>query len=128
MKRSGMPARKATPRKREALRLGAEGWEELSIRVLGRDGTRCAWCGEQLRNDADRHHRQRRRDGGDVIENIVIMHSACHHYAHEHVADARRAGIIVPTWADPVETPVDMPGIGWCLLTPEGTRKRVTEL
>jgi hypothetical protein len=122
VKRSPMRKRKPTPRKREAYRLDPDGWEELTIRLLGRDGTRCAWCGLDLKGDADRHHRQRRRDGGDTVQNLVLLHHACHMDAHLHVGRARADGLIVPTWVAPEDAPVRMPGVGWCMLTVEGTR------
>ena len=126
VKRSRVNPKRETPRKREAHRLEPGGWDELTIRLLGRDGDRCGWCGVALRGDAHRHHRKRRRDGGDVIENLVLLHARCHGDVHTNVYDAQERGFIVPTWADPVETPVDMRGYGVAWLSPEGTRSQVS--
>ena len=116
-----------TPRRAAAPRLSMQGWAELTLRVLARDGDRCGWCGKGIRENPDRHHRKRRRDGGDVIENIVILHHACHMEAHNHPFEAKRRGFIVPTYANVIETPLDARGFGWCLLNAEGTRVRTQD-
>jgi hypothetical protein len=52
----------------------------------------------------------------------VMLHHGCHMDVHAHPEQARERGLIVSAYADVAETPIRMPGIGWCLLTSEGTR------
>ena len=53
---------------------------------------RCALPG------TDVHHRQRRRDGGHDVWNLVWLCRACHSWAHANPDAAKRTGIIIPPW------------------------------
>lgn len=73
-------------------------------KVHERDGGRCVRCGGQA---SDLHHRQRRREGGHVLSNLISLcgrgnTSGCHGWAHSHPAEARDEGFIVSAWGDPL--------------------------
>jgi hypothetical protein len=88
----------------------------LFIRAAGR----CEWCGNLLHDDAARHHRMRRRDGGDRFANVVLLHTACHRHVHANPIDARASGFIVPTSAgDVAAQPILIRG-HWRLLDDAG--------
>lgn len=56
---------------------------------------------------SDAHHRQRRRDGGHGIGNLVDLCRACHRWAHANPARARELGLIVSAFeVDPAAVPV----------------------
>lgn len=84
----------------------------MSLRddVLARDEGRCAWC-YRYSDSLNLHHRQLRSQGGrDSLANLISLcgsgTTGCHGWVHRHVAKAREHGLIVPSWADPAETPV----------------------
>lgn len=83
----------------------------------------CEKCGENP--PTDRHHRKRRRDGGDVLSNLLFLCSTCHHWLHdtpESVTRARQLGYIVPALgiAEPDTYPVLQWGTTWVLLDDDG--------
>lgn len=83
------------------------GWQAATMALDRRDGDRCGWCGQPLAGSAERHHRQRRRVGGDALANLVLLHPRCHADVHSHPVLARERGFIVPTWVeDPSTQPV----------------------
>ena len=91
----------------------SEGPIPASIRaaVLDRDGNRCAKCAGWRAEGMNLHHRQLRSQGGkNVLSNLISLcgsgTTGCHGWAHRKVADARAIGLIVPSWADPAESPV----------------------
>lgn len=120
MKRTPMPARKApmarsrvkpkrsTPRRREAPRWDWDAWLTAGPMLEARAGGCCERCGSG-RGPFDRHHRKRRRDGGDTYANILYVCSGpggCHGWIHEHPAESRKAGWIVAVARDPASMPV----------------------
>lgn len=93
----------------------------IRAKVLDRDGNRCARCAGWSPDGMNLHHRQLRSQGGkNVISNLISLcgsgTTGCHGWAHANVADARAIGLIVPSWADPAETPVRT-WLGLVLLT-----------
>lgn len=108
----------------------------LRAAVYARSGGRCDACGTYLPEDAwQAHHRQLRGmgngRGADSLGNLVALHAVCHRWVHDNPADARTHGFIVPSWANPDETPVHLhrdgrwalPGARWTPTNPpnEGT-------
>jgi hypothetical protein len=93
----------------------------LNLRQRGR----CPACGITLDNDGARHHRQRRRDGGDRLANLVILHTKCHRWVHANPEDARKLGLIVSFAGDPLEAPLYVRGQGWVLLDDDGRATRI---
>jgi hypothetical protein len=106
MKRTALRRRRSEPRRRAAPRFTVWEWELASEALYRRSGGRCDWCGSQLRNDAARHHRLRRRDGGDRLANLVLLHTSCHRWVHANPVLARGNGFIVRTGADPADVPL----------------------
>lgn len=96
--------------------------------LLHRCRSRCEWCDRPLDGSAERHHRVRRRDGGDRFSNLVLLHPKCHWHVHAHPEEARGRGAVVSFAyaADPGKHPlIDRSGLAW-LLDDQGGRTRVT--
>ena len=84
---------------------------------------RCVACSGWLGTNGVVHHRQAKGMGGrkgaraagtytDRPPFTVVIHDACHKYVHEHPNDAKELGLIVSSWADPGEVPVNgLPGL-----------------
>lgn len=88
-----------------------------------RSGGHCERCGVDLgRTGIERHHRMRRRDGGDRLANLLYLCPGCHQWCHAHPAASREGGWIVPTWADPAATAVLLGTGGWWTLDDLGGR------
>ncbi len=85
------------------------------IRVRDRD--RCQRCGGGA---SDRHHRQRRRDGGHGAGNLVLMCRTCHGWVHGNPIKAQETGFIVK-FADNYLTVPIKTYAGWALLHDDGT-------
>jgi hypothetical protein len=85
--------------------------------LISRCGGLCERCDQPLtRSDFERHHRMRRRDGGDRLSNLLALHSSCHAYITEHPAEATANGWIVPVVSDdPATMPVRIRGALWTL-------------
>lgn len=108
-----------TKRKRNAPQWAPNEWVDASMTLLRRCGGRCWWCMKELNGRAARHHRQRRRDGGDRLANLILLHPGCHNLhpasVHQHPDDARERGFIVPVWADPLTYPIYAKNTWWLL-------------
>jgi hypothetical protein len=115
--------RRTTPRRREAPRWSADEWASADLTLQARAGSVCECCGG-FAVRFERHHRKRRRDGGDRFANIVLLASDCHTYWTAHPAEARERGLIVPTWAEIPSTPLLWHGTEWSLLHDDGGRTR----
>lgn len=103
-------------------------WQEASDILWQRDRGMCGWCGKSIAGEVNRHHRQRRRDGGDTLQNLVLLHPWCHNMhkdsVHDNPALAKERGFIVSAWDDPAVVPLDVRLVGVFLLLPDGTRER----
>lgn len=86
----------------------AEEWADADIVLHERARNRCESCGliATNANPFERHHRVRRRDGGDRLANLLLLHSRCHAYWTEHPAEARARGITVLVGTDPATVPI----------------------
>lgn len=72
--------------------------------IYVRDNRQCRRCGMR---GSEIHHRQRRRDGGHGLGNMILLCSSCHKWAHANPVDARVAGFIVSAWVqDPATVTV----------------------
>ncbi len=82
--------------------------EQVFMRAFGL----CARCGGPMRfDDFEAHHRRRRNVLGWCPCNIVALHPRCHTQGplavHDNVAQARRMGLIVPTYGpEPFDVPL----------------------
>lgn len=116
---------RSRPRKRATPEWTAEQWERATTALFIRQRGACDWCGKQLGRDGVRHHRMRRRDGGDTFPNVVLLHDHCHKHIHNYPDDAKARGFIVPTYERPSEVPLDVQGMtgqGAFWLTDDGRR------
>lgn len=125
MRRTRLRPKRPTPRRREAPRWTADEWFEANLLLQRRAGVVCECCHLRLGATYERHHRQRRRDGGDRLANLLILRPECHAYWTAHPAEAMARGIIVPTHADPAEIPVLWRSVEWSLLDDSGARSRL---
>lgn len=109
--------RRATPRRRAAPLQDESWWAWATLELLRRSGHRCERCGQPLSGNMERHHRIRRRDGGDRLSNLLALHSRCHAYITEHPEEARANGWIVSALSniDPEHAPVRIDGTWWNL-------------
>jgi hypothetical protein len=98
---------------------------EVRAAVLARDRW-CPWCGCPFADRAAVHHRRLRSQGGDdTVENLVALHPECHNVhprsVHQNPRDAVERGFIVPSWADPADTPLRLANGRDVLLRFDGT-------
>jgi 5-methylcytosine-specific restriction endonuclease McrA len=91
--------------------------EKNRAKVIQRAKGRCEACGIGIATDI--HHRQRRREGGHEVTNLIWVDRTCHDRIHAHPEWAQQHGWIVPTWGDYAAAPLKVGG-RWSLLTPEG--------
>lgn len=127
MKRSPIKQRRDTPRRREAPQWDADAWQAADWQLTTRAHGNCERCGKPLHRDhTSRHHRQRRRDGGDRLANLLLLcgsgTTGCHGWVHANPQAATEQGWIVPTWANPANIPVRLAdGYLW-VLRDDGTK------
>ena len=75
--------------------------------LQARAGNQCECCGKPLDGRCERHHRKRRRDGGDRLANLLVLLPECHQRWTAQPARAMARGIIVSMSADPLDVPVE---------------------
>lgn len=82
-------------------------WPELRLSLWFRSRGKCEFCGRDLNNRANVHHRKlRSQGGGDEESNLVLVHPEHHRYAHENPSFAYAHGWMVHGWDDPETVPV----------------------
>jgi 5-methylcytosine-specific restriction endonuclease McrA len=118
VKRSPVKAKRATPRRREAPQGDRAWWEAANQSLFARSGGLCEICAKVPWTE--RHHRKRRRDGGDRLCNLLALCTECHKHVTEHPAEARRYGWIVSVYRDPELVPVLWRRREWCTLGDDG--------
>lgn len=121
MKRSRIKPYRDTPRRRTAPKETADWWDQATMLLLARCGSRCEKCGQPLGDRLERHHRLKRREGGDRLSNLMALHPECHSWITRNPAEAYDHGWMVPFRLDPGETPVLIGGNMW-VLHDDGTR------
>lgn len=113
-------ARRPMPRRRDAPRWSVEEWGRETLVLLRRARADCECCGQPLNGRVERHHRKRRRDGGDRLSNVVMLLPEHHTYVTTHPAWAEERGLIVWVEGDPETQPVWWQGKRWVLLDDDG--------
>ena len=117
-RRAPMKRRRSTPRRRESPRWDAEDWQQGNLILMARAGYTCERCGKGER--VERHHRKRRRDGGESFPNLTALCPECHSWCHEHPGTARKYGWIVSVSRDPAGVPMLWRSREWVMLTADG--------
>lgn len=97
----------------------ADEWATMNLILMDRAGGACERCGKEC-GPVERHHRMRRREGGDSLANLVLVGRECHRQIHAHPVKAREQGFIVPTYGDPETTPVMWRQREWFVLDNAG--------
>lgn len=126
---STVKRRRATPRRRIAPQAdGYAEWETfLNPLLMLRSGGICEVGGCDLNTTGiERHHRIRRRDGGDRLSNLLALCGVHHRYVTDHPTEAYANGWSIPALADtdPETVPVRLAPTGhlWTLAD-NGTKK-----
>lgn len=116
------------PRRRVAPRWDGEDWRAANGLLMIRSKGRCECCGQPLNGHVERHHRKRRRDGGDRLANVIYLRVACHQWVTTHPTWAEERGLIVLVERDPETEPVWWQGKRWVLLDDDGGMTEVEGL
>jgi hypothetical protein len=121
LQRTGrVKAKRATPRRRQAPRWDSASWADADLILSARAGYACEKCGKEC-GPLERHHRMRRRDGGESYPQILMLGRPCHAEVHAHPAISRKFGWIVSAYvADPSTVPVLWRSKEWVLLREDG--------
>lgn len=95
-----------TRSRREQQRPAGFDWNVVRQELYGRQIGVCLGCGQRLGSElVVCHHRRARSQGGlDELANLVLLHDSCHKWVHDHVTVARDHFLIVPSWADPIDS------------------------
>jgi hypothetical protein len=82
-----------------------------------RDQKQCVRCANRA---GEKHHRQRRREGGHGYWNVISLCGTCHRYVHAHPAQSRELGYIIGVHeSDPESIPIRT-FMGWMRLKADG--------
>lgn len=101
-------------------------WADNSLLLEARAAGVCERCGKEC-GPVQRHHRKRRREGGDSLENLLAVGRPCHEHIHAHPVESRRYGFIVSVYADPSVVPVLYRRQEWMILDAAGSRMPLPE-
>lgn len=94
-------------------------WADNDLFLMGRAAGACERCGKEC-GPVERHHRKRRREGGDSLENLTVLGRPCHQWAHAHPVEARKYGFIVSAYREPLEVPILWHMREWVFLGVDG--------
>lgn len=97
-------------------------WAAMNLLLEARAGGACERCGKEC-GPVQRHHRKRRREGGDSLANLLFLGAPCHVATHAHPVESRRFGWIVSMSRDPLEVPVLWRSREWFYLEDDGTKR-----
>lgn len=113
---STVKRRRETPRRRNAPQEEFGWWQTFANPLLMmRSGGICEVGGCDLNQTGiERHHRQRRRDGGDRLANLMALCPRHHHYVTDHPEEAYANGWSVRALdlTDPADVPVRLAPTG----------------
>lgn len=108
------------------VRWTAEQWADAEYVLQNRAEQCCERCGKQC-GPVERHHRKRRREGGDGFEQIVYLGAPCHREIHAHPVESRRTGFIVSMSREPLEVPILWHLREWVYLDADGLKHPLGE-
>jgi hypothetical protein len=98
--------------------------KELHALLKTRANGYCEYCGRDLGEEGDPHHRQLKSRGGkDRASNLILIHHACHMKIHANPSNAEKDGSMVSSWQDPLEAPYRLPSGFHALLRDNGEIK-----
>ena len=86
-------------------------WDRLRLVLMDRARDRCEFCGRMFTGapgmGTEIHHRKLRSQGGaDDLDNLVLVHTLCHHRAHHYPEQSYEWGWLVRSHDDPAAVPV----------------------
>jgi hypothetical protein len=127
VRRSPMPPRRAALRSRSTLARRAitttattsayeAEFRRMRPQIIARAGGACEArfatdCTGRTGPSSPVHHRKLRTQGGPNSDvNLMAVCVPCHAEIHARPPRSRRAGMLVPSWADPAEIPI-VPGV-----------------
>lgn len=108
-------------------RWSAEQWADNDLFLMGRAAGSCERCGKEC-GPVERHHRKRRREGGDSLSNLLVVGRECHAQIHAHPVESRKFGWIVSVYRDPLEVPVLWHRSEWVSFDDDGNRLPLPDL
>lgn len=109
-------------------RWGSREWADNGLLLESRAAGACEKCGKEC-GPVQRHHRKRRREGGDSLENLLFVGRDCHAEIHAHPATSRKFGWIVSSYvADPGTVPVLWRSKEWVMFTSGGGKVPAFEI
>lgn len=85
--------------------------------VRERQNGQCARCGNAY---SDLHHRQRRREGGHGVHNLVGLCRTDHKWVHANPKRAREDGFIIGVHEKDVASIFIKTFMGWMIFTEDG--------
>lgn len=94
-------------------------WANANLLLESRAAGACERCGKEC-GPVQRHHRKRRREGGDSLENLLFVGAGCHAHIHAHPVESRRYGWIVSMSREPISIPVLWRSREWVYLSEDG--------
>jgi hypothetical protein len=100
----------------------ASEWASMNLLLEARAAGACERCGKEC-GPVARHHRKRRREGGDSLANLLFVGAPCHVEIHSHPVESRRYGWIVSMSRDPLEVPVLWRSREWFYFEDDGTKR-----
>lgn len=107
-------------------RWSAEQWADNDLFLMGRAAGACERCGKEC-GPVERHHRKRRREGGDSLENLTVLGAPCHREVHARPVEARRTGFIVSMSKNPADIPILWHLKEWVYLDSDGQKHPLGE-
>jgi 5-methylcytosine-specific restriction endonuclease McrA len=82
--------------------------KEVADAVIARAAGACEACRFTLGEIGHMHHRRLRSQGGQhTPENLLLCHNSCHSMIHHLPEVSYGLGLLVRSWLDPADVPVN---------------------